>query len=203
MKKLIFMTALAVFGAQFANAQFSKGNVMLGGNLNVATSSDKHEVGGADAKTSSTSFGISPKVGVALNEKWMIGIFADTHFGSVKDLQDKKTKTTSIAPGIFVRNYHMIGNSNFAFFGEANAAYKYQQSKLEGEKTSDANGFKVAVAPGLSYFVTKKFMIEGMFGGISYANNVTKAVAGDAKTTSNKFSFDFPKEFKVGVNFIF
>lgn len=201
MKKLIVMTALALFGAQFAKAQFSKGNVLLGGNLNVSTTSNK--VDGADKKATATSFGISPKVGVALNETWMVGVFAETRFGSSKDVLDVKTKTTAITPGVFVRNYHMIGNSNFAFFGEANAAYNYEQNKKADKKLNDVNGFRVAVAPGISYFITKKFMVEGMFGGISYAYDVTKAADGGAKVKSSNFNFDFPKEFKVGVNFIF
>lgn len=205
MKKLIVMTALALFGAQFAKAQFSKGDVLLGGNVNVHIKNEK--VGDSDRKPSTTSFGISPKVGLALNPHWMVGIFAETNFSNEKKYTGAGVKvtdkTTSILPGVFVRNYHMIGNSNFAFFGEANAAYHYAQTKRNSDKISDTNGFQVNVQPGISYFVTKRFMIEGVFGGIRYAFDSEKDAATDVKTKYNSFDFTFPKEFAVGVNFIF
>jgi hypothetical protein len=205
MKKLIVMTALALFGAQLAKAQFSKGDVLLGGNLNVHTKNEK--VGDSDKKPSTTSFGISPKVGLALNQHWMVGIFAETEFSNRKTYNGNGVKvtdkTTSILPGVFVRNYHTIGSSNFVFFGEANAAYHYAQTKRNSDKINDTNGFQVNVQPGIGYFVTKRFMIEGVFGGLRYAWDSEKDADSGVKTKYNSFDFTFPKEFSLGVNFIF
>lgn len=82
MKKLIVMAAVALFGTQVAKAQLSKGDVILGGNVNVKTTSAK--VKDTDNKTTNTSFGVSPKVGYALNSNWVIGVFAETQFGNKK-----------------------------------------------------------------------------------------------------------------------
>ncbi|PSL49043.1 outer membrane protein with beta-barrel domain [Chitinophaga niastensis] len=201
MKKLIVLAAVALFGTQVAKAQFSKGDVILGGNVNVSTKSDK--VKGADSKTTTTNFGISPKVGVALNPNWVIGVFAKTAFGFDKDLAGTKTKTYDITPGVFVRNYHMIGQSKFAFFAEANAGYRFGQKKVADTKTDTYNGFSVNVLPGITYFVTKHFMVEGAFGGLSYAYDQHKAEATGVKTNTSSFDFNFPKEFSLGVNWIF
>lgn len=201
MKKLIVLAAVALFGTQVAKAQFSKGDVILGGNLTVSTSTDK--VKGSDAKTTDNKFGINPKVGVALNPNWVIGVFADTKFGSAKEDKAAKVKTFEITPGVFVRNYHMIGQSKFAFFAEANAGYHLANVKHDDDKFATVNGFKVNVLPGITYFVTKHFMLEGAFGGVSYGYDQTKLEAGGAKLNSSKFDFNFPKEFSLGVNWIF
>ncbi|WP_143308196.1 outer membrane beta-barrel protein [Chitinophaga vietnamensis] len=201
MKKLIVMAAVALFGTQVAKAQFSKGDVILGGNVNVKSHSDK--VKDASDKNTNTSFGISPKVGVALNPNWVLGVFAESNFGFEKDIKDVKTKTFGIAPGVFVRNYHMLGQSKFAFFAEANAAYDFGNKKIGGDKVSSYNGFKVNVAPGITYFVTKHFMLEGQFGGLGYAFRQDKNEVSGVKTNNNDFNFNFTKEFALGVNFIF
>jgi hypothetical protein len=202
MKKLIVLAAVALFGTQVAKAQFSKGDVILGGNLNVSTNSSKQK-DVDNSKTSSTSFGISPKVGVALNPNWVIGVFAQSSFSSSKDNKDIKSTSYSITPGVFVRNYHMIGQSKFAFFAEGNAGYKFGTSKYDGTKTNTLNGFSVNVLPGITYFVTKHFMLEGTFGGLSYNYTQNKQESTGIKTNKSSFDFDFPTEFGIGVNWIF
>ncbi|MCW3462167.1 outer membrane beta-barrel protein [Chitinophaga nivalis] len=201
MKKLIVLAAVALFGANVAKAQFKKGDVILGGNLNVSTKSEKLK--NSDTKSTETSFGISPKVGMALNSQWVVGVFAKSEFGSNKDAAKVKTKTYDITPGVFVRNYHMIGESKFAFFAEANAGYRFGQRKVADVKTNTYNGFNVNVLPGITYFVTKNFMIEGAFGGLSYSYEQDKIAATGAKVNTSKFDFNFPKEFQLGVNWIF
>lgn len=201
MKKLIVMAAVVLFGTQVAKAQLSKGDVILGGNVNVRTGTEKTK--GTDDKTTSTSFGVSPKVGLALNQNWVVGVFAQTQFGFDKDAKDVKTKTIDITPGIFVRNYHMIGESKFAFFAEANAGYGFGNTKVGDTKTEKYNGFAVNVLPGITYFVTKHFMIEGAFGGLSYNYVQTTNQLTDVKHNSSNFDFNFTKQLNLGVNFIF
>lgn len=202
MKKLIVLAAVALFGTQVAKAQFSKGDVIVGGNLNVLTSSSK-EKDKDNSKTSSTQFGISPKVGVALNPNWVIGVFAKSAFSTEKDAKDVKTTGYRITPGIFARNYHMLGQSKFAFFAEANAGYRFGSDKYDGTKITTYNGFSVNVLPGITYFVSKHFMLEGAFGGLSYNYSQAKTEATGVKKNTSSFGFDFPKEFQIGVNWIF
>ncbi|WP_291908104.1 DUF6850 family outer membrane beta-barrel protein [Chitinophaga sp. CB10] len=201
MKKLIVIAAAALFGTQVAKAQISKGDILLGGNVNVISSSEK--VKDADKKNTSTSFGISPKVGYALNSNWVLGVFVGTNFGFEKNTADVKTKTLDINPGIFVRNYHMLGDSKFAFFAEGNASYGFGNKKVADVKTYSYNKFNVNVQPGISYFVTKHFMVEGMFGGIGYQFQQKKDEATGVKTNFSDFGVQFTQQFSLGVNFLF
>lgn len=199
------MAVLGLMGTQFANAQVQKGNFLVGGNVGVSTSSDK--VDGTDDKETSTNFNISPKVGYALSDKWMVGVFVGANFGTGKDVSGTtttETKTNMITPGIFVRNYHNLGASKVAIFGEANVSYGFGSNKTNDTKTATINTIKANVVPGIAYFVTKRFMLEGVFGGLSYMNETTKPEpSGAPKQKKNAFDFTFTEQFTVGVNWLF
>lgn len=204
MKKMIVVAVLGLIGTQFANAQVKKGNILLGGNVTVATTSEKVE--GVDGKETSTTFGISPKIGYAVSDKWVVGVFAGTSFVNNKDrvgAVDVKTKTNIIAPGIFVRNYHNIGESKFAFFGEANVSYGFGQTKVEDTKTQKIGAIDANIVPGITYFVTKRFMVEGVFGGINFNNTKVTAEPSGVETTNTSFGLQFTKQFTLGVNWLF
>lgn len=202
MKKMIVVAVLGLIGTQFANAQVKKGNILLGGTVSFSSETEKQE--GVDGKNSYTSFGISPKVGYAVSDKWVVGVFANTEFYNQKDAADVKTKTNLIAPGIFVRNYHNIGESKFAFFGEANVSYGFGSSETADVKTSKRTEIDANILPGITYFVTKRFMVEGVFGGINFNSTVTKPEpAGTPETTRTEFGLQFTQQFGLGVNWLF
>lgn len=204
MKKMIVMAVLGLMGTQFANAQVKKGNFLIGGNVGVSTSTTKPD--GSDNKITNTSFGISPKAGYALSDKWMIGVFVGTDFGTNKEkvgTVETKTQHTEFTPGVFVRNYHNLGDSKFAFFGEANVGYGFRTNKTNGTETAKINTISANLLPGISYFVTKHFVLEGSFGGLNYSNISHEAKPSGAKTKTNSFDLTFTKEINVGVSFLF
>lgn len=205
MKKMIVVAVLGLFGTQFAKAQVAKGDILVGGNVNFSTSTSKPD-GVSDTKSTTTNFGISPKVGFALSDKWMVGVFAGTNFNTDKDEVagvETKDQVNIITPGVFVRNYHVLGGSKFAFFGEANVGYGFGTSKTDGTETGKVTSLQVNVLPGISYFVTKCFVLEGSFGGINYTNMTNEARPSGAKEKSNSFDLTFTKEINVGVSFLF
>ncbi|MRG46801.1 outer membrane beta-barrel protein [Chitinophaga sp. SYP-B3965] len=201
MKKMIVVAVLGLIGTQFANAQVKKGNILLGGTVGVHTESDKTD--GVDGKRTFTSFGISPKIGYAVSDKWVVGVFANTSFNSNKDLAGVKGNTNTIAPGIFVRNYHNIGESKFAFFGEANVSYGFGSSETADVKTQKTTEIDANILPGIAYFVTKRFNVEGVFGGINFNSRKVKPQPTGAETTETEFGLQFTQQFNLGVNWLF
>ena len=205
MKKMIVLAVMGLFGTQFAKAQVAKGDFLVGGTVGINSTSVKLN-DAIDDKTTTTEFFISPKVGYALSDKWMVGVFARTNFSSMKqEVAGVETdeKSNLIIPGVFVRNYHVIGGSKFAFFGEANVGYGFGQTKEDGTKTGSVSGIYANVQPGISYFVTKCFVIEGVFGGLGYANETGETEGTDIKSKTSAFDFQFTKEFALGVSFLF
>ncbi len=204
MKKMIVMAALALFGTQFAKAQVQKGNFLVGGTLGVNSTTEK--VDGSDNKETSTTFTISPKAGYALSDKWMVGVFVGSSFGTNKDKVGEvttKSKHTMIAPGIFVRNYCQIADSKVFFMSEANVSYGFGNDKAGDVKTYKYSTISANVVPGISYLVGKRLMLEGQFGGLGYRNETKTTEATDAKLKTSEFAFNFTKEFTVGVAFLF
>ena len=203
MKKMIVVAVLGLFGTQFANAQVKKGNVLVGGNVGFSTNTVEQD--GAAGKQTNTAFNISPKAGYALSDKWMVGVFVGTTFSTYKDEltePDTESKNNMIAPGVFVRNYHMLGEK-VALFGEANVSYGFGSTKQNDTKVYENKEIQANIVPGISYFVNKRIVLEGVFGGINYTNAKRERVVDGNETTNSTFSFDFTKEFSVGVSFLF
>lgn len=205
MKKMIVLAVMGLFGTQFAKAQVAKGDILVGGNVGFTTGSVKPN-DAIDDKTTTTDFSISPKVGYALSDTWMIGVFARTSFSTEKEETagvEDKFNSNMITPGVFVRHYHVIGGSKFAFFGEANVGYGFGQTKQDGTKLASISGIEANIQPGISYFVTKCFVIEGVFGGLNYMNSTIEAEGTDIKSKTSAFDFQFTKQFNLGVSFLF
>jgi outer membrane protein W len=176
MKKIILSAAaLLVFG--FANAQdkaesnggkgFSNGDVFVTGSVGYSSETT------GDVK--SNSFTVSPAVGFFVTENIAIGGMigyesstGDQDISGEGDFFEVKTNTFSI--GAFGR-YYATPASDFSFFGELGLAYatsKSEASDLDIE--SKANGFGVAVSPGVSYFISSNFALEATIGALSYSS---------------------------------
>lgn len=168
MRKII-LTAIAVFGFTFANAQtggFSKGDVFISGALTVGS------VKTGDVKTS--SFEIEPKAGYFVTENIAIG--AKLGYGTVKDVSDAFTA------GAFGR-YYFTPVSQFSVFGQAGLDYTSIKDKITDTKS---NEFGVNVGLGLSYFLSNHFAIEATWAGLGYSVNDN---GGDGANKTNSFGF--------------
>lgn len=169
MKKVI-LTAIAVFGFAFANAQtggFAKGDAFISGALSVGSTKE------GDAKTS--NFTIVPSVGYFVSENIAIG--AKLGFGSNKMGDDK---TNAFTAGAFGR-YYFTPASQFSVFGQA--GLDFTNSKSGDFKT---NQIGTNVGLGLSYFLSNHFAIEATWAGLEYSVNNN---GGHGADKSNSFGF--------------
>lgn len=197
MKQLIVLAFVCLTGIQFAGAQVKKGNILVGGSLGVSWSETEEP----ETKTSGTSYHFSPKVGYALTDKWVVGIYAAGNLSEGKS-DVVKSRQKSLTSGVFARNYHMLGDK-IALFGEANAGYTKGSYKTNGVKTDDFQHFTVNIEPGITWFAGKHLMVEGVFGGLSYLHQRWEDIMANSKSTSNGFSLAFTREFELGVAFLF
>ena len=169
MKKVI-LTAVAVFGFAFANAQtggFAKGDAFISGALTVGSTKT------GDAKAS--GFEIEPKVGYFVSENIAIG--AKLGFGSNKIGDDK---TNAFTAGAFGR-YYFTPASQFSVFGQA--GLDFTNSKAGDFKTNQVGA---NVGLGLSYFLSNHFAIEATWAGLEYSVNNN---GGHGADKSNNFGF--------------
>lgn len=192
--KKVLLSAIAVMAFGFANAQdvpsvgFSEGDAFITGS--VGFGSEKT----GDFKTN--IFNIAPKAGYFVTSNIALGVqlgytsAKDTEPSAIPGGEDVEVKNTSLEIGAFGR-YYFTPARNFSFFGQLSVGYvTAKEETTPGDAEFKTNGVNVALAPGISYFVSEHIALEATFGILGYRTN--KPDVDDAESTNN---FDF------GVNF--
>lgn len=185
MKKIV-LTVAAVFAFGFANAQeettegFKKGDVFISGAVGFGSTKT------GDFKTS--DFTIAPKAGYFVTENIALGV-AFGYESSKIDNGNVDFTNNTFSVGAFGR-YYFTPASKFSIFGELGVNYNSYDDEfdLEAQELVDSkgNGFGIAVAPGVSYFISKNFALEAAFGILSY-----ETVNPDEDGVDSTNGFDF------------
>ena len=183
MKKLI-LSAAAIFAFGFANAQdtttatttgeggFSSGDIFISGSVGFNTTSFD--------ESKSTTFNIAPRVGFFVADNIAIG--GRLGYTSTKsEVDDVETgDTNEFSVGVFGR-YYFTPSSRFSTFGEAMIDYATSKNELVDDST--VNSFGIAIAPGVSYFLSDSWAIEATWAALSFRNS-KNADIDDAEATS-------------------
>jgi hypothetical protein len=148
-----------------ANAQFSKGSLLLGGELSFSGYASNYN--GNDQNTHQGNFNIS--LGKAISENSVFGInltyspySQSNYYQFYSGPLAYKRNTYGI--GIFYRKYKTLGNE-FYLFGEAGAGYIFSNESGTdnlGVKqiTGSGNGGQINFIPGIAYKVSQKLFLE-------------------------------------------
>lgn len=184
MKKLLFTAAIAVLGFTSVNAQedttvggFEKGDVFISGTVGFSNSSF--------GDNSSDFFTIAPKAGYFVSENIAAGLKVGYESDSADNGSTDTRDQSEFSVGVFGR-YYFAPASQFSLFTELGVDYKSGDDKLTDV---GYDGFDIAFAPGISYFVSKNFAIEATVGALSY------------ETQEYDGASDSQDDFNVGLNF--
>lgn len=174
MKKVI-LSAMAVFALSFANAQegepvfgFSKGNIIVEGNIGFNSKNDKN----TDVKES--SFNFSPKAGYFISDDLAIGI--ELTLGTAKEevVGGAETKDNIFGARAFARYYFLELGQRFKAYGEFGlgfASYKSEQKAGGFSNEAKVSGFGAGLGLGMNYFITENFAINfGLSDILSYVS---------------------------------
>ncbi len=179
MKKIIFAAAaLIAFG--FANAQDKKestggkglanGDIFISGSVGITSSKT------GDFKTS--GFNIMPKVGFMITDNIAIGGMIGYESDKTDDgITDSTVNTLSI--GAFGRWYATPAN-DFSMFVELGANYHSSDDDATDVKV---NGFGVALAPGIHYFISDHFALETSIAALSFDSSKPDTDGAEQTTT--------------------
>lgn len=193
MKKVILSVA-AVFAFGFASAQetteggFSKGDLFISGA--VGFGSEKT----GDLKTN--DFIVAPKAGYFVTNNIAVGLAVGFESSKVDSgIADAKNNTFTV--GAFGR-YYFTPASKFSIFGELGVNYNSYDNEFPTDSKGD--GFGVAIAPGVNYFISKNFALEASFGILGF--DTTKPDGGGEKTNSFDFGLD-TRDIRLGLIYKF
>lgn len=202
MKKIIF-TVAAIFAFGFANAQekkestgfgFSKGNIMLEGNLGFSSGTTTNSVSGVDTnETKGSSLDFNPKVGYFLSDKVALGI--ELGIGSTKSevttfgpTVTNENKSNSFDGGVFARYYFLNLGERFKTYAEAGLGFGSEKFETNGVETRKDSSIDFGVDLGINYFLTNRFAINfGLTNLLGFSSSKSEFPSG-AETNSNGFN---------------
>ncbi len=157
MRKFTSLVFVIVCFAVTANAQITKGSLLIGGSLSIG---QQKETTNSIGNQNTTYWQFSPMVGLAFKENTIGGISLSV---SGLTTSSSNTENNSYGGGIFLRKYKPLGKG-FYVFGETNAFYgfnKYAVSYPSGSSSSQRfNTLSLNLFPGVSYAVGKRFFLE-------------------------------------------
>jgi hypothetical protein len=197
MNRILPVLAITLFFSGAASAQFSKGNVLLGGTLAFSGNSSNNN--SYDQNAHSGYFNIS--LGKAVQENTVIGIslyyqpfYTNNYY--YNNQPAVPYSNNGYGAGIFYRKYKNLGKE-FYIFGEAGAGYQgaTQTGKNEsGTKVlmGSSNGGNLYLMPGIAYKISKQFFLELTIPNIFYAHytstSTTTTQPVNETIKSNEFS---------------
>lgn len=201
MKKIILSVA-AVFAFGFANAQeevketkgfgFSKGNIMVEGNLSFGMNTDENAV--EEVKTN--SFNFNPKAGYFLTDKVAVGVevMVGSNNEETTDLLANTTdedKSSTFGAGVFARYYFLDLGQRFKTYAEAGLGFGSTKNEFNGTEYRKDSNFGLGIDLGMNYFVTESFAINfGLANVLGFGSNKSE-FPGGGETTSTSVNGNF------------
>jgi hypothetical protein len=221
MKKILLFTIISATISFVANAQISKGSVLLGGGLNVSnTKYENNNLPVAD-KTHDNNTSINPAIGIAIKDNLIVGIALNyghsENTTNSSSTQIRKIKYNSYGAGVFLRKYLPLGKS-FYLFGQGDLNYtdnKQSDNYIPSSGfSSTQKGWNVSLSfsPGISYALTKKFHLETSLSNLlalRYEQYRFNTVSNGTQTSQERRSFGFNSNaspfsnFNIGFRFLF
>jgi hypothetical protein len=209
MKKFYLFCTLALI-SYLSHAQISKGTILLGGNLELNTGTDKAVTAAGTqigSKTSTTGITVYPSVGWAVKDNLVLGIQPGIgYYSSSNGAGNYDSKENDYSLGFFLRKYKPLGN-HFYFFGESMLSFAYQLPTDDnpGSPVIHQDGkvidLSLGFSPGAAYALSRKWLLEMEFPNVLnvwYSHSKTNMVYSSAPpsppTTSsteitNQFNF--------------
>jgi hypothetical protein len=194
MKKFLFAVA-ALATSLTASAQ-----LWVGGSLDFGNSKQW------DDEKSKTEWGISPKIGYALDDALEVGLGFSIKGASFENNAETKSSQLSFTVAPFVR-YTYFSEGNFSLFVEGNVSYYYYSGKREPkvgdtQKTSNWN-FGANILPGFKYTLTDHFALVATFGRLSYTHSQPDKDIKPWTGDQNEFGFNISSSYGIGLYYTF
>ena len=195
MRKFTLLTTAFLFIASLANAQITKGTVLLGGGISANTNKSESD----NNENESNGFSIFPAIGFTVKDNTVVGLRGGySHSKSDYNNSYPEQENNGYSLGVFMRKYLSLGK-NFYLFGEGGVGYNHQNnsqtSSIDAKYISKGNGVSANLYPGIAYALNKRIHLEASINNLislGYYTSKTENISMGSQTSSkaNGFSFD-------------
>lgn len=190
---ILILVALQAHAQQDGLEVIPKGTKFIGGNLSINLNNDVTKIPDTDdSKTKMTSFGIGPMAGKYIRDNVAAGLVLSYNFQLGKNeysdgTENKSTYNAGAVSGFIRKNYKIVPNMFFFLEAEASLSYGTAKNISVSDTETKLNRYSAGLggAPGLQFFVGKKFSFETTLGSIGYQFSHTKYDDSDVYTNSH------------------
>jgi hypothetical protein len=185
MKKMFALafTSLLIFNV---NAQFQKGNKLLGFGFNASSATVQQQNPNFTQINKENLFNLSIELGFTIKPNLVTGFYFNGGRGTLETEHKTpasmlfKSKLQNLGGGLFIRNYKKI-KGDFFVFGEARAGVNYSETKNTVSNFIEyrRNNISAGIYPGIAYKWNSRFLLDLRFPDLLSLNyNEQKSFAG-------------------------
>jgi hypothetical protein len=196
--KTLSTLSLFLFFVTMASAQINAGSALITGTVSYSMTTVDSDL--SPGETEETNLFLQLTSGYFVGENFVLGLNVgysmseSSSFVSVIAPEKRVTETNLVTIGPFARYYYMF-DEKAGFFGQADIGFGFGKRQVEEEPGVDISRIEGVLRPGMTYFFSEKWAVEGKFGYIGYSQNKEEYTTADQNfevTTSNlQVSFNF------------
>jgi hypothetical protein len=198
-KKLLLVLAIVV-SALVSHAQVEKGNWLLGGSLGFSSTNNDASSGNSTSFNSS----ILPSLGWAIGKNAVIGLRGGFSTGTTKyETNNSKQTFNGYTAGAYWKMYFPFADKA-GWYTNLGAGYnfnKFKYTNMGSLVESENSGYNFNFSPGVYYMPTKKIILSGGLGGLTYSHIKSSGNTLAVSTTSG-FAFNVLNNFSFGIEFL-
>ncbi len=222
MKKLIIIAFLCAFAISFGQEKekrlsIEKGTWNIDGSVSIYTTKsdldDEFYIGGSDR----TNLSFYPSVGYTIKDNLIIGIgigygYSDYNAEYIDTGSDngQSRNSNKYSVNAFVKKFIPLkGNFALIFLGElgySNLKEEDNRWNFDDIRTTNTttNSVFIGIRPGITYFLSEHFALEGKFGTLRYQSSKSELDNDLRKSKSNSFYFNLnPSNIYLGLSYYF
>lgn len=165
MSKCYALAIIACILSMAAQAQITKGSVLLGGSISFENTNEEQRLGINETRY----FSIAPQVGIAVKDNLVAGV-SFGYGGFRNTVSDARQTLDAFDAGVFLRRYLELGKS-FYLFGEAALAYSGSRQNSDEHSANNTviktRGGELSLTPGVAYAINRKLHLEGAINSVA------------------------------------
>lgn len=174
MKSIFTGLIFTVFISCNSSAQLTKGSYVVGGSASFSFSKSPDDINSRESKTGS----ITPNFGKFVSEKYLLEVglgyaYENRSFQFGNDYFNRQTSNLFSIQFGATRFFPIADQLYFTLGASITPAFKISKSETESngnffDEESSTISAKLNIAPGLAYFINKKWMIYSFVGALNY-----------------------------------
>jgi hypothetical protein len=196
--KTLSTLSLLLFFTTLASAQINAGSALITGTASYSLTTIDSDFSPGETEETNLNFQLTS--GYFVGENFVLGLNVgysmteSSSFISVIEPEKRVTETNIVIVGPFARYYYMF-DDKAGFFGQADIGFGFGKRQVEEEPGVDISRIEGVLRPGMTFFFSDRWAVEGKFGYIGYSQNKEEYRTADQNfevTTSNlQVSFNF------------